>query len=169
MRDQLFDHKLGSATAGYYLDQDVQVDTKACLLGRPSNEMIQKMARLANLNADVNAPSKLSEKQIAQLNTHPNVVRLSKKNKALATKLRLQGYIPMSTAKGTKLYDRKVKTQNRLNSLKVKLRNVMKAKARKRHFRKTDTIAFESQFSNHSIQELPVGDKPITPREYDIP
>ena len=169
MRDQLFDHKLGSATAGYYLDQDVQVDTKACLLGRPSNQIVQKMARLASLDADANAPSNLSKEQITQLSTHPKVVRLSKKNKALSTKLRLQGYIPMSTAKGTKLYDRKVKTQNRLNSLKVRLRDAMKANARKRHFRKADTITFESQFSNHSTQKLPVGDKPMRPREYDIP
>lgn len=40
VRDQLFDHKLGSATAEYYLDQEIQVDTKVCLLGRPSNEIV---------------------------------------------------------------------------------------------------------------------------------
>lgn len=72
----------------------------------------------------------------------------------------------MSTAKGTKLYDRKVKTQN---SLKVRLRNAMKEKARKQHFRKADTIAFDSQFSNHSTQKSPAGDKPVKPPEYDIP
>lgn len=127
------------------------------------------MALLASLDADANAPSELSEEQIVQLSTHPNVICLSKKNKAFAAKLNSQGYIPMNTVKGTKLYDRKVKTQNRLNSLKVRLRNSKKKKARKRHFRKADTIAFDSQFLNHSAQKLPVGDKPVTPREYDIP
>ena len=164
----MFDHKLGSATAGYYLDQDVQVDTKACFLGQPSNEIVQKMARLASLDADANAPRELSEEQIAQLSAHPTVIRLSKKNKALASKLRSQGYVPMSTAKGTKLYDQKVKTQNRLNSSKVRLRNAMKETARKRHFRKADTITFDSQFSNHSAQKSPVGDKLVKSREYDI-
>ena len=127
------------------------------------------MARLASLDADFNAPSELSEEQIAKISTHPTVLRVSKKNKALAAKLRSQGSIPMSTAKGTKLYDRKVKTQNRLNSLKVRLRNAMKEKTRKQHFRKADTIAFDSQLSNHSAQKSPVGDKPMKPREYNTP
>ena len=110
------------------------------------------MARLASLDADVNVPSELSEKQITQLRTHSNVVRLSKKNKALAAKLQSQGYMPMKTAKNTRLYDQKMKTQNRLNSLEIRLRNSMKKQARKRHFRKTDTIIFDSQFINHSAQ-----------------
>ena len=168
VRNQLFDHKLSSATAGYYLDQNLQIDTKACLLGKPSNEIVQKMARLASLDADANAPNELSKKQIAQLSTHPAVVRLSKKNKALTTKLRSQGYILMNTAKSLKLYDRKRKTQNRLNSLKVRLRNAMKEKARKRHFRKANTIAFDSQFFNRSAQKSFVSDKSTTPRGYDI-
>lgn len=107
--------------AGYYLDQDVQVDTKACLLGRPSNEMVQKMARLASLTADLNAPTKLLEGQIAEFCNHLKVIRLSNKNKALTAKLRSQGYVLMSTAKGTPLYDQKMKAQARLNSFKFRL------------------------------------------------
>ncbi len=81
VRDQLFDHKLGATR--YYLDQDVQVDTKACFLGRPSNEMVQKMARLASLTADPNAPTELPKEQKAGFRNHPKVIRLSNRNKAL--------------------------------------------------------------------------------------
>ncbi len=167
VRDQLFDHKLGAA--GYYLDQDVQVDTKACFLGRPSNEMVQKMARLASLTADPDAPTKLSEGQIAEFRNHPKVIRLSNKNKALTAKLRSRGYVPMSTAKGTPLYDQKMKAQARLNSFKFRLRHSMIEKVRKRHFRKADTIAFDSQFSASSAQKNPASDESAAPREYNIP
>lgn len=60
VRDQTFDHQQGAV--GYYLDQEVRFDTKACYLGRPSNEVIQKMARLASLTADASAPTELSPK-----------------------------------------------------------------------------------------------------------
>lgn len=54
--------------------------------------------------------TKLLEEQIAALRTHLAVVRLSDRNKALAAKLRSEGYIPLSIAKGIKLYDQKMKT-----------------------------------------------------------
>lgn len=168
MRNQLFDHKLNSITIEYYFDQNVQIDIKICLLNRSFNEIIQKMTRFANLNVDVNVSSKLFEEQITQFNIHFIVVRLSKKNKNFVIKLKLQDYVFMNIVKGTKLYDRKMKTQKRLNNLKIKFRNVMKAKIRKRHFRKTNTIVFESQFFKHSIQKLFANDKSITFREYDI-
>ena len=166
VRDQLHDHKIGSATAGYYLDQD---DTKTCLLGRPSNEIVQKTARLAGLNADANIPTELSEEQQAKFRTNPKLIRLSKRNKALTTELNRQGYRPWGTAKGTRLYDRKIKAEARLTVYKIKLRDSMMEKARKRHFRKADTIAFDSQFSASSTTESPASDEPEALREYAIP
>jgi len=167
VRDQLFDHKLGAA--GYYLNQDVEVNTKACFLGRPSNEIVQKMARLASLTADPNAPMELSEEQKAEFRRHPNVIRLSNRNKALTAKLKLRGYKLISTAKGTPLYEQKMKVQSRLNSYKVRLRQSMIEKGRKRHFRKADTIAFDSQFSASSDQKNPMTNEPTARRKYNIP
>ena len=40
--DQLFDHKMGAV--GYYLNQELRFDTKACYLGHSSNETVQKIA-----------------------------------------------------------------------------------------------------------------------------
>ena len=51
----------------WYLDQEVQFNTKAYYLGRPSNNVVQKMAWLASLTADRSALTKLSPKQKAEL------------------------------------------------------------------------------------------------------
>lgn len=77
VRDQIFDHKPGAVT--YYLDQEVRFDTKACYLRRPSNDVVQKMARLASLTADASAPTELSSEQKAELSQHPQVIWLPKK------------------------------------------------------------------------------------------
>ncbi len=131
--------------------------------------MVQKMARLASLTADPNAPTELSEEQKAEFRIHPKVLRLSNRNKALTAQLKSQGYRPISTAKGTLLYNEKMKAQARLNSYKVRLRHSMIEKGRKRHFRKADTIAFNSQFSASSGQKLSVSDEPAARRKYNIP
>ncbi|MCJ1422042.1 hypothetical protein MMC32_008411 [Xylographa parallela] len=145
VRDQIFDHKPGTVT--WYLDQEVRFDTKACYLGRPSNDVVQKMARLASLTADRSAPTELSSEQKAELRRHPQVIRLSQKNRALTNKIHAAGYRPISTAKGTPLFEQKKRIEARLNCVKTTIRNRMIEKARKRHFRKADTVAFDSQFS----------------------
>ncbi len=58
VRDQLFNYQQGAV--GYYLDQEIRFDTESCYLGKPSNEVVQKMARLASLTADASAPTELS-------------------------------------------------------------------------------------------------------------
>jgi len=131
--------------------------------------MVQKMARLASLTADPNAPTELSEEQKAEFRIHPKVLRLTNRNKALTAQLKSQGYRPISTAKGTLLYNEKMKAQARLNSYKVRLRHSMIENGRKRHFRKADTIAFNSQFSASSDQKNPMNDEPAARRIYDIP
>jgi len=45
--------------------------------------MVQKMARLASLTADPNAPTELPKEQKAGFRNHPKVIRLSNRNKAL--------------------------------------------------------------------------------------
>ena len=127
------------------------------------------MARLASLTADPNAPTELPEEHKAEFRNHPKIIRLSNRNKALTTKLNFLGYKPISTAKGTSLYDQKMKTQARLSSFKVRLRQSMIEKDRKRHFRKTDTIAFDSQFSNSLSQEVLTSDESAARPQYNIP
>ena len=131
--------------------------------------MVQKMARLVSLTADPNAPTELPEEQKAEFRNHPKVLRLSNRNKALTAQLKSQGYRPISTAKGTSLYNQKMKAQARLNSYNVRLRHSMIEKGRKRYFRKADTIAFNSQFSPSSGQNLSVSDEPAARRKYNIP
>lgn len=58
MRDQLFDHQQGAV--GYHLNQEIRFDIESCYLEKLSNEVVQKMAKLANLTADASAPTKLS-------------------------------------------------------------------------------------------------------------
>ena len=151
VQDQLFDHKLD--VIEYYLDQDVQVDTKVCFLKRFFNEMMQKMIRLVSLTADLNASTELLKKQKAEFRNHSKIICLSNRNKTFTAQLKLQSYKLISTTKETSLYNQKMRAQARLNSFKVELRHSMIEKSRKRHFRKIDTIVFDLQFSVSSNQK----------------
>lgn len=144
VRDQTFDHQQGAV--GYYLDQEVRFDTKACYLGRPSNEVVQKIARLASLTADASAPTELSSEQKAKLIVHPNVIKLCQRNKDLRERIRRR-YRTVKATQGTTLFQRKKRAEARLNSEKKRLRIKMIAQARKRHIRTADTLAFDAQFS----------------------
>lgn len=142
MRDQLFDHQQGAV--GYYLDQEIRFDTESCYLGKPSNEVVQKMARLASLTADASAPTELSSEQKTQLKQHPHMIRLGQRNKALTARIHNAGYKTVDDAIGTTLYTKKKKAEARLNCTKIKLRSYMIAQARKRYFRTADTVAFDA-------------------------
>jgi len=128
------------------------------------------MAQLASLTADASAPTELSSEQQIKLSQHPQVIRLCQKNKALTAKIHAAGYRPISTAKGTPLFEKKKKVQACLNSFKNRLRIDMIKKARKRHFRKADTVAFDSQFSVTEVTQTSLQDvhcaKPI---KYHLP
>ncbi len=56
-----------------------------------------------------------------------------------------------------------------MTSFRVRLRDSMVEKARKRHFRKADTIAFDSQFSASSAHQDSESDEPAARRKYNIP
>ena len=166
VRDQLFDHKLDATE--YYLDQDVQVDIKVCFLKRFFNEMIQKMIRLVSLTVDFNASTKLSKKQKAEFRNHSKILRLSNRNKILTAQLKSQSYRLINIAKETSLYNQKMTAQARLSSYKVRLRQTMIEKSRKQHFRKIDTIVFDSQFSASSNQKNSMTNESATRRKYNI-
>ena len=169
MRDQLFDHKIGAVR--FYLDQEIRCDTKACFLGRPSNEIVQKMARCARLTADMNAPTKLSAEQQGQLQEHPLIVKLSGRSRAITKKLHVRGYRPISTGAGTDLYARKKRADARLNSTKMRLREKMLRQSRERHFRSADTRALDAQFSGSVARPVSKKSEPqaAAPLVFNVP
>ena len=128
------------------------------------------MARLASLTADRSAPTELSPKQKAELSRYRQVIRLSQKNRALTIQIHAAVYRPISTAKGMPLYEKKKRIEARLNCLKTTIRNHMIEKARKRHFRKADTITFDSQLSvTRAISIFSSNTSHITPVTYYLP
>jgi len=133
------------------LNEEVEFDTAACYLKRPSNEVVQKSARLASLTADASAPTELSSEQKAKLAVHPQVVKLGQRNKILTERIRTAGYRNVTDAQGTTLFQKKKKAEAGLNSTKKRLRVKMIAQARKRHFRTADTLAFDAQFSAAAV------------------
>ena len=125
----------------------MRFDTKTCYLERPFNEIIQKMARLASLTADTSAPTELLSEQKAKLAVHFKVIKLCQRNKALTERLRVAEYKAVKNTQETSLFKQKKRADTRLNTAKKRLRVDIIAQARKRHFRKTDIIAFDAQFS----------------------
>ncbi len=91
------------------------------------------------------------------------------KRKALTTQIHA-AYRPISTVKGTRLFEKKKEAEARLNCFKTRLRNDMIEKARKRHFRKADTVAFDSQFSDAGSPQASSQDAPCAkPISYHLP
>ena len=84
--------------------------------------------------------------------------------------IHVAGYRPISTIKGIPLFEKKKRIEARLNYLKTIIRNYMIEKARKQHFRKADTITFDSQFS---VTKATLTFSPdilyITPVTYHLP
>ena len=148
----------------------MRFDTKSCYLGRPSNEAIQRMARLASLTADASAPTELSPEQKVKVAAHPKVVKLGQRNQALTERIHRAGYRSVNDAQGTSLFKRKKRAEARLNAAKKRLRVDMIAQARKRHFRKADTIAFDTQFSAEKVPYASARDTSrAEPFTYNIP
>lgn len=85
VRDQIFDHQ--SSTVRYYLDREVQFNTIAAFLVRPSDDIVQKLARLMTLTVDPNAPTKLSPELSKQVANSKRVLQLSRESKELTEKL----------------------------------------------------------------------------------
>ena len=150
--------------------QIVRFDTKACYLGRPSNEVVQKMARLASLTADASARTELSSEQKAKLAIHPKVTKLGQRNKTLTERIRRAGCRAIKDAQGTSLFKKKKRAEARLNAAKKRLRLDTIAQARKRHFRKADTITSDAQFSAEKVSYVSARDTPhAKPFTYNIP
>ena len=105
MRDQVADHE--SNAIKYYVNTEVQFDLAAVMIERPSNEAVQKEARLMSLPADPSAPTKAPKEQSLRIPTHPKIVRLAKKSKSLTAQIKASGYRSVNDACGTTLHKKK--------------------------------------------------------------
>lgn len=86
VRDQIFDHQ--SNAVRYYLDREVRFNTQAAFLGRPSHDVVQKLARLMTLTVNLDAPNKLSDELSKKLANSKQVLQLSRTSKDLTKKLK---------------------------------------------------------------------------------
>ena len=61
VRNQMFDHA-SAATITWYSDLEIRFNNQAAFLERPSDGVVQMLARLTTLTADRTAPIRYSEK-----------------------------------------------------------------------------------------------------------
>ncbi len=98
------------------------------------------------------------------------MIRLRRRNKVLTAQIHTAGYRPINAAKQTPLFKKKKAAEACLNFLKTKLRSAIIKRARKRYFRKADTVNFESQFSVALATQTSSGDAQCAkPIEYHLP
>ncbi|KAL9625315.1 MAG: hypothetical protein Q9160_000378 [Pyrenula sp. 1 TL-2023] len=156
VRDQVADHE--SNAVKYYLNEIVHFDTAAAFLQRPSNEAVQREARLVTLMADTTALTHLNDQQKAQIQNDARIRRKVDNCQRLKDEIKKEGYRPVKAAKGTALYEEKKQADNDLNREWTHLREKRRRKARKRHFRSSDTMVLNQQFGKgpSSISQKPV-------------
>ena len=151
----------------YYIDREVRCDTQAAYLGRPSNDAVQKMARLMSLNIDPTAPTKLSLEQSKRLASNRRLIRLSRQRTILTAQIK-DRYGIIANARGTDLYDQKKLADAELNRAKTHLRTKALRKARKKHFREADTREIDRQFANLSPSLQEHSNARVNPTAYEI-
>ncbi len=167
VRDQIFDHR--SDAVRYYLDRKVQFNTQAAFLGRPSDDVVQKLARLMTLTVDCDVPNKLCDEQSRKVANSTRVVQLSRMSKDLTKKLKKKYQFVRRAPPNDPLREKKKDVDAALHREKTNRRNRMLEKARKRHFRHADTATLEAQFADSSLAASDEDVKPPAPLQYDIP
>lgn len=167
VRDQIFDHQ--SNAVCYYLDREVRFDTQAAFLGRPSDDVVQKLARLMTLTVDPNAPDTLSGELLEKLANSKRVVQLGRTSKDLTEKLRKKYRLVRLAPPNDPLLEAKKQVDAASHREKTNRRNRMLEKARKRHFRHADTATLEAQFVGSTIAASDEDAKPPVPLQYYIP
>ncbi|KAK3170218.1 hypothetical protein OEA41_009604 [Lepraria neglecta] len=167
VRDQIFDHQ--SNIVRYYLDREVRFNTIAAFLGRPSDNIVQKLARLITLTVDPNAPTKISPEPSKKLATSKRVIQLSRESKALTEKLKKKYRVVHHAPPNDPWLKTKKQVDMALHRERNNRRTRLLEKARKRHFRKADTSILEAQFAGSSFTAYEEDVKPPAPLQYDIP
>lgn len=137
VRDQTFDHQ--SNAVCYYLDREVRFDTQAAFLSRPSDDVVQMLARQMTLTVDPNAPDTLFRELSEKLANSKRVVQLGRRSKYLTEKLRKKHQFVRLAPLNDPLLEAKKQVDAALHRENTNNRNRMLVKARKRHFRHADT------------------------------
>ncbi|KAI4285570.1 MAG: hypothetical protein L6R38_000537 [Xanthoria sp. 2 TBL-2021] len=137
VRDQTFDHQ--SNAVCYYLDREVRFDTETAFLGRPSDDVVQMLARQMTLTVDPNAPDTLFRELSEKLANSKRVVQLGRRSKDLTEKLRKKHQFVRLAPLNDPLLEAKKQVDAALHRENTNHRNRMLVKARKRHFRHADT------------------------------
>ncbi|KAL2359145.1 hypothetical protein RJZ56_008022 [Blastomyces dermatitidis] len=117
VRDQVTDHETNAVR--YYLDTIIRFDLEAAAMELPSNDVVQKAAHGLFLNADITAPTELTDELKRKITDNPKIRELAKQSKELTWKLRAMGFCSVPAAQGkTPLYEKKMKAVSRLNCSK---------------------------------------------------
>lgn len=112
----------------------------------PSNEAVEGAAHGLFLDADIKAPTELTDEQKERIKNDPKIQKLTEKNKELTQAIKALGFHSICAAAGkTSLYEEKKEALNKLNNEKQSLRQKLKTNARDRHFRNADTEEFNRQ------------------------
>jgi hypothetical protein len=166
VRDQIADHE--SNAVKYYINEMVERDTAADFLDRPSNEAVQREARLMTLMADRTAPTGITDEQRLWLTNHPKIQAQRERCKMLTAKCQQMGYASWKMAKGTHIYAEKLEADKALNKARTRLREKLKIKNRQRHFRDADVRIFNQQFRQLSPPKVQVQNPTLTPPAHGI-
>ena len=164
----MFDHASAAPTA-WYLDQEVRFNTQAAFLERPSDGLVQKLARLMTLTADRNAPTRYSDKESRKIACNRVVKRLSERTRGLTAELRKKYNFVNNAPRADPAMQEKLSTDAALHTLKENLRNKYLTQDRKRYFRNADTLTLEAQFREGCNSTSVVGEAPLVgPTKYNI-
>lgn len=140
------------------MDQEVRFDTQAAFLGRPSNDALQRSSRLMILNADANAPCKLTSEQAQEVHADPTVKHLKIKSAELTSQLRRSFGFVKAAPRDHSLMQEKRKVDMALHTAREVWRQKELEKHRKKHFRECDTTAFEahnSELATNILDNVP--------------
>ncbi len=166
VQDQIFDHHFN--VVWYYLDQKVRFNTQAAFLNHPSDDVVQKLARLMTLTVDLDAPTKLSDELSKKVANSKQVVQLSHTSKDLTKKLKKKYWFVRLAPPNDPLLKEKKEVNAALHRKKTNRRNRMLEKAQKRHFRHADTVTLKAQFADLSLAASDEDVKPPAPLQYNI-
>ena len=168
VRNQIFDHASAALTA-WYLDQDVRFNTQAAFLERPSDGLVQKLARLMILTADRNAPTRYSDKESRKIARNRVVKQLCERKRGLTAELRKKYNFVNNAPRTDPAMREKLSTDAALHTLRENLRNKYLTLDRKRYFRNADTLTLEAQFRDGHNPTSVFGETPlVAPTRYNI-
>jgi hypothetical protein len=149
----------GDTYQQFYLPDLIERDFQSIYFGTPSqDELIQHAARMG-ISRDERAPTGLTNEQKVEfkleLDQNPEVLQLRAKREQYKQRLSSQGYCPIDSARGTKLYRRYDEAKRKLHSLINVLRKRREDQAVLDFHDAIDDYDIERQLTGSNRIELP--------------